>query len=82
MDQIIQIVGAILILSGFIGAQVKAMSPQSLLYLVLNLVGSIVLTIVAFIGTDWGFVLLEGVWAMVSFWGLLKVLRGEPALTP
>jgi membrane-bound ClpP family serine protease len=77
MEDILQIVGAILILLGFAGAQRGSMSPHSRTYLALNLVGSIVLTVVALIGRDWGFLLLESVWALVSLWGLVAVLRGR-----
>lgn len=77
MDDILQIAGAILILVSFAGAQRGTLSPHSLLYLVLNLVGSAILTVVAVIGRDPGFILLEGVWALVSLWGLIAVLRGR-----
>lgn len=80
MDQVFQIVGAVLILVAFAGAQANRMSPHSVAYLVLNLVGSIVLTAVAIHGRDWGFLLLEIVWAIVSAWSLVLVLRGhEPS---
>ena len=52
-------------------------SPHSLLYLVLNLVGSIVLFVVALLGSDWGFFMLELVWAIVSGISLAQVLRGR-----
>jgi len=82
MDQIIQLAGAILILVAFIAAQRGAMSPQSVVYLVLNLIGSAILAVLAAIDSNWGFLLLEGVWAVVSAWGLAQVLRGgEPAGT-
>jgi membrane-bound ClpP family serine protease len=82
MESIVQIVGAILILIGFIAAQRGAMSPQSVVYLVLNLVGSLILAVLAAMDTDWGFLLLEGVWAIVSAWALLEIARGrEPADT-
>jgi hypothetical protein len=77
MDQILQIVGAALILVAFIAAQRNAMSPHSVAYLVLNLVGSVVLTGVALHGRDWGFLLLEVVWAVVSAWGLWQLSRGR-----
>lgn len=77
MDQIFQVAGAVLILVAFVAAQRGAMSPQSVVYLVLNLVGSIVLTGVAIHGQDWGFLMLEAVWALVSAWGLVLVVRGR-----
>jgi hypothetical protein len=80
MDQVIQLVGAILILVAFIAAQRGVMSPQSLVYLVLNLIGSAILAVLAAIDSNWGFLLLEAVWAVVSAWGLAQALRGrEPA---
>lgn len=78
MDQIAQIAGAILILIAFTAAQRGSMSPHSLVYLVLNFVGSVVLAAVALAGENWGFLMLEGVWAVVSAWGLLTTLRGQP----
>jgi hypothetical protein len=77
MDQIFQLVGAGLILVAFIAAQRDAMSPHSAVYLTLNLLGSIVLTGVALHGQDWGFLLLEFVWAVVSAWSLWKLSRGQ-----
>ena len=43
VDQVIQIVGAILILAAFTAVQVDRMRPDSRLYLALNLVGSAIL---------------------------------------
>ena len=76
MDQAIQIVGALLILAAFTAVQLERMRPDSRVYLALNLVGSAILAVLALIGSQWGFVLLEGVWAIVSGWGLIVALRG------
>ena len=81
MEQAIQVVGALLILAGFAGTQLGRMRADSLVYLVLNLVGAIVLTVLAVIEEQWGFVLLEGVWSAVSLWSLSRVLRGLPVAT-
>ena len=82
MDQIFQIAGAILILIAFAANQRGTMSPQSRVYLTLNLVGSVVLAVVALLDSDLGFLLLEVVWAIVSAIGLLRVLRGTPPPAP
>lgn len=74
MDQVIQIVGALLILAAFAAVQFERMRPDSRLYLTLNLVGSIILAALALHAEQWGFVLLETVWAIVSAWGLVEFL--------
>ena len=75
VDQAIQIVGALLILAAFAAVQFDRMRPDSRLYLALNLVGSAILAVLAVAAAQWGFVLLEGVWAIVSAWGLAAALR-------
>jgi hypothetical protein len=74
MDQVVQIVGALLILVAFGAVQFERMRPDSRLYLTLNLLGSAILAVLAIAGAQWGFVLLESVWAVVSAWGLGKAL--------
>lgn len=76
MGQLIQIVGALLILAGFAAVQFERMRPDSRLYLALNLAGSAILAVLAWLETQWGFLLLEGVWAIVSAWGLWVGLFG------
>jgi hypothetical protein len=77
VDQFVQIIGALLILSAFAAAQFGAMDPHSRVYLVLNLVGSAVLAVLAWEERQWGFLLLEAVWAGVSFWGLVQLWRSR-----
>ncbi len=77
MDQLVQIVGALLILAAFAAVQFERMQPDSRVYLALNLVGSAILAVLAYAEHQWGFLLLEGVWAVVSAWGLARALQ-EP----
>ena len=79
MDQVIQIIGALLILAGFAAAQFGWLTPASRLYLWLNLVGSVILCYLAVVEEQWGFVLLESVWAIVSAWSLLRPPRERAA---
>ena len=77
MEPIVQLLGAIMILVAFVGAQLGAVRPDAVSYLALNLVGSLVLAADAWWGRQWGFLLLEGVWAVVSLGGLVAALRGS-----
>jgi hypothetical protein len=79
MGQTVQFAGAILILVAFVLGQFRVLKLESHAYLWMNFVGSVVLTVDAWHGQQWGFVLLEGVWALVSLWSIGARLRGGPA---
>jgi hypothetical protein len=75
-------VGALLILAGFILSQRNLLDADSYLYLILNLTGAAILAVLAFQSQRWGFVLLESVWALVALAGLILRLqerRRQPA---
>ena len=74
MEQLIELVGAVLILSAFVLAQTGRLTTDSRTYLVLNLVGSAVLAVVAAVDGDIGFLLLEGVWAAVSGFSIARLV--------
>ena len=46
------------------------------LLILVAFVGATILTADAWTGRQWGFLLLEGVWAVVSLVGLARALRG------
>jgi hypothetical protein len=75
MGHVVQIGGALLVLAAFALAQARVLSvltPQARSYLVLNLVGASVLAVDAYVERQWGFLLLEGVWAVIAAWGLAR----------
>jgi hypothetical protein len=86
MDQVIQVIGALMILVAYAAAQAGRWSTDDVLYLVLNEVGSVILAVLAAISQNWGFLLLEGVWAIVTAMSMLKLKRRgatqAPAHTP
>jgi len=73
MSQAVQILGALAILAAFVAAQLRVFDVRSWAYLWLNFAGALVLAVVAWHEALWGFLLLEGVWTLVSAWGLLGV---------
>ena len=83
MDQVLQVSGALMIVAAYMAAQFRVLDQHSYPYLLLNLIGSALLGILAYLAVQWGFVLLEAVWAIVSAWGLLQRMRGStPETTP
>lgn len=80
--QLVQIAGSLLILTAFAASQAGRMPIDSQVYLGLNFVGSAILAVLAFIDDQWGFLLLEGVWALVSLFSLVQLARGRAPTAP
>ena len=79
IDLVLEVAGAILILVAFALAQFRGLDRHGAFYLVLNLVGAALLTVSAATHRQWGFLLLQGVWALVALWGLLGLVRQRGA---
>jgi uncharacterized SAM-binding protein YcdF (DUF218 family) len=79
MDQMVQVLGSLLILAAFGAAQRGSLTPSSRAYLSLNLAGSAILAVLAAHEQQWGFLLLETCWALVSGWSLAQAVRRQPS---
>ncbi|MEV0130916.1 hypothetical protein AB0H83_20935 [Dactylosporangium sp. NPDC050688] len=79
---IVQVFGSLCVLVPFVLVQLGRLSSASRWYGWLNLTGSSLLAVEAAIGHDWGFLLLEGVWAAVSLHSLTKAAKPAKAEVP
>jgi hypothetical protein len=77
IDMAAQFFGAILLLLAFGLSQTGRLDPNSYPYIVMNVVGGAILGVLAFLLQRWGFVLLEGVWTLVSVVALIMRLQGK-----
>lgn len=83
MGQVVQLSGSLLILIPFVLAQLGRTTPSSWRYLAANFVGSGILALDAGLGAQWGFLLLEGVWALVSAVSLARAfVDRDPGSSP
>jgi hypothetical protein len=71
-DQLVSLVGAVLILAAYLALQRGWMPRESRLYNAMNFVGSGLLTYVAIEDRRMGFIILEAAWALLSLPRMLK----------
>lgn len=72
MEQVISIAGAVLILGAYAAAQFGLVRTGQANYNLVNLIGSALLAYVAIVDQRIGFILLEGAWALISIYTLLR----------
>jgi hypothetical protein len=73
--QVVSFVGALLILIAYAGHQMGWMNPRSALYNILNAAGSVILLYIALHPFQIGFIILEGVWTLISLYALARPKR-------
>jgi hypothetical protein len=73
--QLVSVAGALVVLFAYWMQQQERWKSDNRWYLMCNALGTLVLTVVAWIGSQWGFLLIEGIWSLLSFHGLWRSLR-------
>jgi len=79
MLAIVQVAGALLVLAPFAAQQFGRLGASAPAYLWPNAVGSAALAVLAAIGGQWGFLLLEGVWTAVTVRSIVRLLSQGPS---
>jgi hypothetical protein len=74
-DQILSLVGAALLLGAYALQSATSAGAHKTTYLSMNLFGSMALTVTAVVNNQIGFIILEGIWAIISAFSLFKVLK-------
>lgn len=75
--QILSLAGALLVLAAYFGHQYAGMRSDTLLYGLLNLVGSSALASTAIVPLNAGVFLVEAAWAVLSLGVVVRALRSR-----
>ncbi|MGH9528965.1 MAG: CBU_0592 family membrane protein [Terriglobales bacterium] len=75
--QVTSFIGALLVLVGYIGHQLKWMDSRRFSYNALNAIGSGILAYIAFSPFQVGFVVMEVTWVAVSLYALGRSWKTE-----
>ncbi|MDQ3227332.1 MAG: hypothetical protein M3Q50_11960 [Chloroflexota bacterium] len=78
-ELIFEVAGAVVILAAFALNQFRGLDRHGAPYLLLNLIGAAMLSVIAVVHRQWGFFLLQAVWGIVALWGLLALIRRRGA---
>ena len=77
LQQAVSVVGALFVLVAYAALQTGRLGRETQRFNALNFVGSALLTWVAVVDQRWGFILLDGAWALLSVLGMIRAARAE-----
>jgi predicted permease len=73
--QLVSLLGAVMQLLAYALMQLGRLDSASYSYQLANVIGSLLMTIVATLNHEYGFILMEGVWCLTSAYGLIRLMR-------
>ncbi len=77
-NQLLSLAGAVIVLTGFLGAAFFKMDNQGMRYAVLNFVGTFLLALAVISPFNFGVFLVESVWSAASLALMVKIWRHRP----
>lgn len=75
--QVISVLGALAILVAYAANQLRWIGPSNRSYTLLNFLGAGTLSVVAVLEQQWGFLLLEAAWTLISACSLVQLVRSR-----
>ncbi|MEB3331833.1 MAG: hypothetical protein VKI83_05020 [Synechococcaceae cyanobacterium] len=80
--QLVSLGGAIMQLVAYALMQLGRLSSDTYPYQLANVIGSFLMTVVASINHEYGFILMEAVWFLTSAYGLIRLILARSQTTP
>jgi hypothetical protein len=80
--QLVSLVGAVMQLLAYALMQLGRLPSESYPYQLANVIGSLLMTIVATLNHEYGFILMEAVWFLTSAYGLIRLMRSSSSPLP
>lgn len=77
--QVVSLLGAVMQLLAYALMQLGRLASASYPYQLANVIGSLLMTIVATLNREYGFILMEAVWCLTSAYGLISLIRRQAA---
>lgn len=74
---ILGILGVAFILSAYLALQLERLSPQSVLYSLLNAIGAALILLSLYFDFNLSAALIESAWLLISIFGLFKALSSR-----
>ncbi|MSR78272.1 MAG: hypothetical protein EXS63_08650 [Candidatus Omnitrophica bacterium] len=78
ISKLASLIGAFMILVGYFCLQRGWMKDKSVHYLLLNFFGGMLLAYTAILSGNWGFIILETSWTLISLVSLMQTFRHSP----